>query len=115
MSDTKEQLKDAIGSYTEISRARDAKNQQSEIEIRKLDITEAEQGTRHNLARWFVVSFFLLMFMIMFCVPLYNFIIFNETNSTELSLNLNDLLLTYSSIVGPMLGFVIGYYFKSKD
>lgn len=109
-----QELEKAVLKLEEKAEQNEQKNQYSEQSIRARAI-EKEQDTRQELARWFVVGFFTFMFLIIFGVPAYNFIVYSEIDSNDLRLDLNDLLLTYSSIVGPILGFVIGYYFKSKD
>lgn len=90
------------------------RNKQKKEELDSYNPVREEGRTRQSLAKFFVYSFFVIMTLILICVPLYNYLIFTATDSTELRLDLNDLLLTYSSVVGPILGFVIGYYFKSR-
>lgn len=90
------------------------RNKERKDELDSYNPAKSEGETRQSLAKFFVYSFFLILVLILICVPLYNFLIYVETGSAELRLDLNDLLLTYSSVVGPILGFVIGYYFKSR-
>src|SRR5687767_14383630 len=68
------------------------------------------EQTRDIIARTVVQMFFLLLAIILIGAPLYN-----ANVASELKLDLPDLLQQYSSILGPVLGFVIGYYFKVKE
>ena len=74
-----------------------------------------ESHTRERIAYLFVRGYFLLFVLVIVGVPLYNFLTVRELKSQALAINLNDILLTFSSIVGSALGFVIGYYFKAKE
>lgn len=109
-----DELQEVVKELETSSKQHEQKNQSKEYEIRAR-ISEKEQDTRQEIARWFVLGFFALLFLILVCTPLYNFLVLSEFDEDSLTINLNDLLLTYSSILGPILGFVIGYYFKSKD
>lgn len=69
-----------------------------------------ESQTRDFVAKTVVIAFFVLLATIIVGVPLYNSLVEPSEN-----LNLTDLLQQYSAILGPVLGFVIGYYFKLKE
>jgi hypothetical protein len=73
-------------------------------------------NTRQRIARSFIKWYFVLLLIILVGIPIYNLIAFSVTNGDEYRLDLLDTIQGYSSIVGPLVGFVIGYYFKStKD
>lgn len=70
--------------------------------------------TRHELAGVFVICYFILFLIVLAGVPAYNFLVYARLNEAqELILPLKDILLAYSAIVGPTVGMVIAYYFKS--
>ncbi len=83
--------------------------QSETIESKSADTPIVEQ-TRDVIARTVVQTFFLLLGVILIGVPVYN-----ANVASDLRLDLPDLLQQYSAILGPVLGFVIGYYFKSKN
>ncbi|HZP55707.1 MAG TPA: hypothetical protein VFB03_02985 [Candidatus Saccharimonadales bacterium] len=66
--------------------------------------------TRDFLARGVVIAFFSLLAVIIIGVPLYDAFV-----ASDKRLDLTNILQQYSSILGPVLGFVLGYYFKSKE
>jgi hypothetical protein len=74
-----------------------------------------DNSTRQQIARIFVYIYFCLLGLILVGIPLYNLAVFRVTGSIELTIKLTDLIQTYSAVVGPTLGFVVAYYFKSKN
>lgn len=90
-----------------------------------------DSGTRQKIANRFVMFYFGLLAVIILLVPLYNYFAFKQemkysdvtfatsastyTQPEPLRISLSDLIQTYSAIAGPTLGFVIAYYFKSKN
>ncbi len=93
---------------------------QAQEQIKAIDnsvyIKSPEDDTRHKIAKSYVRIYFILLGIIIIGVPIYNLVAYKATNSeTILQIKLSDLIQTYSAIVGPTLGFVIAYYFKSKN
>jgi hypothetical protein len=103
------------------------------IDLESVQIEEKrnDSGTRQKIAKQFVIFYFGLLAAIVLCVPIYNYFAYKQemkysdvtyaTSATTmqrpepLRISLPDLIQTYSAIVGPTLGFVIAYYFKSKN
>jgi len=79
------------------------------------DPVKQEGDTRTTIALFFVKTYFYLFTLILVGVPLYNLLASSTSSTAGLVLSLNDTLLTFSSIVGSALGFVIGYYFKARE
>jgi hypothetical protein len=80
----------------------------------KEGIAAQDNRTRGILARNIVRYYFALLLLILLGVPLYNYLMISAANKPMLMLSIKDSLLTYSAIVGPTVGVVLGYYFKSK-
>jgi len=91
--------------------------QQQQIDILKRPrITPTDEDTRQRIAKLFVIVYFILLGLLILGVPIYNLIAFHITKSDKsLQISLTDIIQTYSAVVGPTLGFVIAYYFKSKN
>lgn len=83
---------------------------QSEIIADETADTPIVEQTRDYIARLVLKAFFFLFGAILIGGPIYN-----ANVQSELRLNLPDLLQQYAAILGPILGFVIGYYFKAKE
>jgi len=94
-----------------------AQAQQQEVdELKGLQIEQADVGTRQRIATIFVIAYFSLLLLLIISVPIYNLVAYHVGNREKtLQIPLGDILQTYSAIVGPALGFVIAYYFKSKN
>lgn len=109
----------------------DKAKQQVNLEIKSLDKVAEEQrqvedlkrpqaqandaDTRQKIARQFVTIYFVILALIVVGAPTYNLIAFKVTGGNNLQIKLGDIMQTYAAVVGPTLGFVIGYYFKSKN
>lgn len=78
-------------------------------------IQQKESDTRDFVARYFTRSFVFLAAIIIVGVPLYNAAIADNMNFESMRLDLADLLQAFSALFGPILGFVLGYYFKSRE
>ena len=74
-----------------------------------------DDETRQEVARKFVKYYFLLMTVIIIGVPAYNAGMFAILRTNELEIPFKDAILTYSAVVGPTVGLVVAYYFKSKQ
>lgn len=71
--------------------------------------------TRQQIAKLYVIVYFVILFLIIAGIPLYNLWSYSVTNDpTLLQISLSDTIQTYSAVVGPTLGFVVAYYFKSS-
>ena len=66
--------------------------------------------TRDYIATLVAKAFFFLLAVILIGVQIYN-----ANVGETLRLSLSELLQQYASVLGPILGFVIGYYFKTKN
>jgi hypothetical protein len=79
------------------------------------DLQRIESETRDFIARSTIKYFFMLFAVVLIGVPVYNFLVAANGLNTDLVLNLSDLMQQYGATLGPVLGFVIGYYFKTKS
>ncbi|HIA91787.1 TPA: hypothetical protein EYO12_01565 [Candidatus Saccharibacteria bacterium] len=75
----------------------------------------SDTSTRDEIAKQSVKYFFVILTLLIVGIPTYNAAVSGDSNFDSLRLSLPDLMQQYGSILGPVLGFVIGYYFKSKD
>jgi hypothetical protein len=93
-----------------------AKVQQREVQQLYQPPEYIEADTRRKIAERFVLLYFALLIILTIGIPIYNLVAFRVGDQEQsLQLSLSDILQTYSAIVGPTLGFVIAYYFKSKN
>lgn len=76
---------------------------------------KSEYETRKEVALKFVKFYFLILIIIIVGVPLYNYAVSRGEYSEALIIPLKDTILTYSAVVGPTVGLVVAYYFKSKS
>ncbi|HTE22646.1 MAG TPA: hypothetical protein VK674_06420 [Candidatus Limnocylindria bacterium] len=79
--------------------------------------TSAQQDTetRQEVAKKFVRYYFLILILIIIGIPLYNYFTYRMVGNADLLVPLKDTVLTYSAVVGPTMGLVVAYYFKSKS
>jgi len=106
--------KQAIGTATEAVSS--DYNQQDEIVEKVTEALDREDSlTRQRIARQFVTIYFALLGLLLVGIPIYNIAVIRITQQTDLVIKLTDIVQTYSAVVGPTLGFVIAYYFKSKS
>jgi hypothetical protein len=112
MARSKREIKQALDSLD----AEAQQQQQQVAELRRLIVEPTDTSTRHTVAIFFVVAYFVILFILFVGIPLYNLAAFKVTNSENtLFIPLGDTVQIYSAIVGPALGFVIGYYFKTRN
>lgn len=76
---------------------------------------QKDDDTRQEVARKFVRYYFLLLMLIIIGVPAYNALMYSMVHSNDLGISLKDAILTYSAVVGPTVGLVVAYYFKTKQ
>lgn len=73
-----------------------------------------DDNTRQDIARRFVRWYFALFLLILIGVPIYNLAAFDVVGDERFRLDLIDTLQAFSSVIGPLIGFVVAYYFKSR-
>jgi|GEM_PF-1250044 len=78
-------------------------------------LQQEDSSTRQQIARLFVGIYFGLLALLLIGIPIYNIVVIRITQNESLIIKLTDIVQTYSAVVGPTLGFVIAYYFKSKS
>lgn len=71
--------------------------------------------TRDDLAKMLVAVFAALLIIIIVFGPIYNALLSNQANFDSIRLDIDGLLQSLSTVMGPVIGFVIGYYFKSRS
>lgn len=85
---------------------RTAQNTKEQWSVEQYDTTK-----RGTIALWFVISYIALVFIILFGVPLYNWLVVGK----PVALDVGQILTEVGTLLGSPLGFVLGYYFKSGD
>lgn len=86
-----------------------------DVALVKQQIAKTEAETRKKLAIRFIFWYFMILLVILIGVPIYNGIVHQITpDNKPLILSVTALLQVYSSVVGPLAGFVIAYYFKNR-
>lgn len=75
-----------------------------------------KERTKSTLAKWFLGGYFTMLIVILVYVPIYNVITIKLLmGSIDDLMNAKDAFIMVSSQLGPLLGFVLGYYFKSQE
>ena len=106
--------KQAIGTAAEVDSS--VYQQQDELVEKVKEALDREDSlTRQRIARQFVTIYFALLALLLIGIPIYNIVVIRVTQQPDLVIQLTDIVQTYSAVVGPTLGFVIAYYFKSKS
>lgn len=106
--------KQAIGTAAEVDSS--VYQQQDELVEKVKEALDREDSlTRQRIARQFVTIYFALLALLLIGIPIYNIVVIRVTQRADLIIQLTDIVQTYSAVVGPTLGFVIAYYFKSKS
>lgn len=77
--------------------------------------SEKDDDTRQEVAKKFVNFYFWLLVLVLVGVPLYNSLMYVLHGNADLSISLKDTILTYSAVVGPTVGLVVAYYFKTHS
>lgn len=85
-----------------------------EVALKTITGQQKDDDTRQEVARKFVRYYFLLLMLIIVGVPAYNAVMYAMVGNNDLALSFKDAILTYSAVVGPTVGLVVAYYFKSK-
>jgi hypothetical protein len=83
-----------------------AQNAKEQWSVEQYDTTK-----RGIIALWFVISYILLVFTVIFGVPLYNWLAIGKPQS----LDVTQVLTEVGTLLGSPLGFVLGYYFKGGE
>ena len=71
--------------------------------------------TRDDLAKGLVAVFAVLLIMIVVGGPIFNAFFSNWDNFELFRVDVEGTLQAISTVMGPVIGFVIGYYFKTKS
>lgn len=69
---------------------------------------EQETKDRSRLARVLIYSFLIGIGLILICTPVYNLFV-----AADLRIDFLNILTAYSGMLGPFVGVIAGYYFKS--
>jgi hypothetical protein len=83
-----------------------AQNTKAHWNVEQYDTTK-----RGAIALWFVISYIVLVFIIVFGVPIYNWLIVEK----PAALDVDQVLTEVGTLLGSPLGFVLGYYFKGGE
>lgn len=83
-----------------------AQNTKAQWSVEQYDTTK-----RGAIALWFVISYIILVFVIVFGVPLYNWLVVSK----PAPLDVGEVLTEVGTLLGSPLGFVLGYYFKGGE
>ncbi|MEI6221154.1 MAG: hypothetical protein WCP97_00420 [bacterium] len=76
---------------------------------------EHEDKTRSELAKTFVLGYFILLSVAFLLTMASNLTVSYLKLDQSLIISVKDIILTISSTIGTSLGFVVGYYFKSSE
>lgn len=87
---------------------------QSQTGAQIVSSAQKDDDTRQEVARKFVKYYFVLLTLIIVGVPTYNAVMYGLAHNNDLAISLKDAILTYSAVVGPTVGLVVAYYFKTK-
>lgn len=90
------------------------RDDQSQASEQIISGSQKDDDTRQEVAKKFVKYYFALLTLILIGVPAYNAVMYGLTGNADLAISLKDAILTYSAVVGPTVGLVVAYYFKTK-
>ena len=83
-----------------------AQNTKDQWSIERYDTTK-----RGTIALWFVISYITLVFIILFGIPIYNWLVVRKPATLDVA----QVLTEVGTLLGSPLGFVLGYYFKGGE
>lgn len=66
--------------------------------------------TRAMIAKTFTCGFFIIVAIILVGIPIYN--LYAPSQNV---MDVKDMLIAVSSVIGGPFGFVVGYYFKGSE
>jgi hypothetical protein len=72
------------------------------------DQVKEETYDRYKIALILIYFFLLGIIVLLFAAPIYNIFV-----PVDLRIDVFKLITTYSGILGPFVGVIAGYYFKS--
>lgn len=75
---------------------------------------EHKDKTRSEIALYFVKAYIALIIFIFVIIFIYNLLLLSM-NRDSLILEIKDIFPLVIGTVGTLLGFVLGYYFKSEE
>ena len=84
-------------------------------ETEPYDSKKHEDQTRSKLANIFVWGYFGTLVGIIILVILNNYLVAAFHLRYDIIIDIKDIIASISSVIGPSLGFVVGYYFKSSE
>lgn len=92
----------------------------NELQKRKdspFDPERYKAETQSSLAKLFIKLYFISLAVILFYVPLYNWLIISVLPPGSIldQISVRDTFMMISSAITPLLAFVLGHYFKGKD
>lgn len=91
------------------------RDDQSQTTAQIASSSQKDDDTRQEVAKKFVKYYFLLLTLIIIGIPAYNAVMYALSHTNDLGISLKDAILTYSAVVGPTVGLVVAYYFKTKQ
>lgn len=78
-------------------------------ETPKFDPIQHKDQTRATIAKIFTWGFFFLVAVTLIGAPIYNALFPTS------QIDMKDILVTISGVIGGPFGFVVGYYFKGSE
>lgn len=78
------------------------------VKVKSFDRVEHETKDRSWIAKVMIYSFLAGIAVILIGTPIYNALV-----TTDLRVDIFNILTTYSGILGPFVGVIAGHYFKN--
>ncbi len=94
---------------------RDIARLQKDLDSQLAQVEKRKPETRDDLARMLVAVFAALLLVIVIGGPIYNAAFSQLKNFDQIKVDVGEMLQAISTVMGPVIGFVIGYYFKSRS
>ena len=110
-----EKTKDIEANIKKLESLADDFQEVSEIAVElKYNPQEHKDKTRSEIALFFVKAYVALIIFIFVAVFTYNLVLLT-INRESFVLDIKDIFPLVIGTVGTLLGFVLGYYFKSQE
>ena len=84
------------------------------VKVSQFKKSKTEADVRNTLAMTFVYCYFGILALIIFGVPIYNFLMLSIADEPLAVISVKDAILTYNAVVGSAFGLVVAYYFQSR-
>ena len=116
ISDSKTILEKLLSDSEAITTRQEGTQEDVELGIKKMNAKTLNSNiardsqNRSKIASRLTWTFIGLIACIIILAPIYN-----STIGKDSKLDINSLLESFNSVFGPVLGFVLGYYFKDRD